>query len=43
MNYWGGGGGGGEGLKLVLYAQPHPQFLKWYKYLVGCSVRMITL
>ena len=27
MNYWGGGGG----LKLVLCAQPHPQFLKWYK------------
>ena len=25
MNYWGGG------LKLVLHAQPHPQFLKWCK------------
>ena len=25
MNYWGGGG-----LELVLRAQPHPQFLKWY-------------
>ena len=35
-----GGGGGG---KLVLRAQPHPQFLKWYKHLVGCSVRKIAL
>ena len=24
-------GGGGGGVKLVLGAQPHPQFLKWYK------------
>ena len=24
---------GGGGLKLVLLAQPHPQFLKWYKAL----------
>ena len=30
-------------LTLVLCAQPRLQFLKWYKHLVGCSVRMITL
>ena len=32
MNYFFVGGGGG-GVKLVLRAQPHPQFLKWYKLL----------
>ena len=31
------------GLKLVSHAQPHPQFLNWYKQLVGCLFRMITL
>ena len=33
----------GGGLKVVLRAQPHPQFLKWYKTSSWFSVRLITI
>ena len=29
-------------VNLVLRTQPHPQFLKWFKHLVDCSVCIIT-